>query len=57
MFKLLRDRTGGTLEKAIIWAVLLGGFTAAWFGYVKPHFDSSMQRQGEVLDSANGGGE
>lgn len=49
MWKFLKDRRGGPLEKVIIWAFLLGGFYFAWTKYIGPSFMGSAEKQSDVL--------
>lgn len=49
--KLLLDRTGGPLEKAVIWAFLLGGFYYVWTSKLKPAFNSSADTQADILNN------
>lgn len=49
--ELWKDRTGGPLEKAVIWAFLLGGFYFVWTSILRPAFQGSADRQADILDS------
>ncbi len=50
--KLWKDRTGGPLEKAVIWAFLLGGFYYVWTSTLRPAFQESAGRQAEILETS-----
>lgn len=47
----VKDRTGGPLEKAVIWAFLLGGFYFVWTSILRPAFQGSANRQAEILNA------
>jgi hypothetical protein len=44
------DRTGGPLEKAVIWAFLLGGFYFVWTNILRPAFQNSAETQADILN-------
>lgn len=50
--KLWKNRTGGPLEKAVIWAFLLGGFYYVWTSTLRPAFQESAGRQAEILTTS-----
>ena len=50
--ELWNDRRGGPLEKAVIWAFLLGGFYYVWTSTLRPAFQESAGKQADILTSA-----
>jgi len=51
--RLWKDRRGGPLQQALIWACVLGGFYYAWTHYLGPAFMGSAQKQSNVLKESS----
>ncbi|GBF34098.1 hypothetical protein DCCM_3210 [Desulfocucumis palustris] len=39
------------MEKAVIWAFLLGGFYFVWTSILRPAFQDSAERQADILNN------